>query len=231
MFSPRSRFWLVVCLLLSNLTVGGLGLYVLHSVNQRYAALFAHSVPVVNNLRMLTRELSQVQRLARRIVDPANEPAWQELIPQMDDVSKKARGRALDVSGAELFRDTPHAAGIAALGREYDDRVEKYLALARERKLPEANQFNNEVLRPTYDNFLLKLDEAADFVEAQGNTLRDRYTQDTHFFGRLLLALAGWPLVAAGLALLILGALIAVLLVTIFAPDLSGKKAGPRAGA
>lgn len=228
MSARRFRFWLVISLLVSNLAVGVLSLYFLRSVNERYAALFERSIPVVNNLRTLTRELSFVQRLARRMVDPVNEPAWRELMPQMDDASKKARVHALEISGAELFKDTPHAQAILALGREYDSRVEQYLVMAREGRLPEANQFNNEVLRPTYDNYQLKLDAAADYVESQGNNLRDRYTQDTRFFGGLLLAFAGWPVLAAVLAVLVLGVLIITLLLTIFTPDLGWSKRTPR---
>ena len=71
----RLRFVLILALLASNLLVGVLSLYFLRSMDQRYAALLDRSVPPINNLRTLTRELSIVQRLARRSVDPANETA------------------------------------------------------------------------------------------------------------------------------------------------------------
>jgi hypothetical protein len=224
MFNRRFRFWLVVSLLVSNLAVGILSLYFLRSVNERYAALFERSIPVVNSLRTLTRELSFVQRLARRIIDPDNEPAWKELLPQMEDASRKALVHALDISNAELFRETGHTAAIVAMSREYDARVDEYLALARAGKLAQANQFNNEVLRPTYDNLQLRLDAAADHIEAQGNNLRDRYTQDTRFFGGLLLAFAGWPVLAAALGVFVLTILIVTLLLTIFTPSLGWQK-------
>src|SRR3954466_12780949 len=120
MFTRRVRFWLVVGLLVSNLAVGILSLFFLRSVNQRYALLFERSIPVVNNLRTLTRELGAVQRMARRIVDPDNEPNWKELSPQMDDFSTKARVHALEISNADLFRETPHSGAIADMSREYD---------------------------------------------------------------------------------------------------------------
>ena len=224
MFTRRVRFWLVVGLLVSNLAVGILSLFFLRSVNQRYAVLFERSIPVVNNLRTLTRELGSVQRVARRIVDPDNEPNWKELSPQMDDFSRKARVHALEISNADLFNDTPHSGAIANMSREYDTKVNSFLGLVHAGKLSEANHYNIDTLRPAYDNYQLKLDAAADYVENQGNNLRDRYTQESRFFGGLLLAFAGWPVIAAGIAVLVLALLIVTLLVTIFTPEFGWNK-------
>lgn len=227
MFSRRVRFWLVVGLLVSNLGVGILSLYFLRSVNQRYAILFERSIPVVNNLRTLTRELGVVQRYARRVVDPANEANWAQLPPQMTESSVRARVHAIDISDAELFKETPHAAAIVAMCRDYDNKVKHLLGLIHEGRLTDANAYNVEVLRPTYDNYQLTLDAAADFVQAQGSNLRDRYTQDTRFFGGLLLAFAGWPVIAAAIGVLLLSLLIVTLLVTIFTPELGWHKRVP----
>jgi hypothetical protein len=227
MFTPRIRFWCVVGLLISNLAVGILSLFFLRSVNQRYAMLFGRSIPVVNSLRTLTRELSVVQRLARRLVDPDNETNWKELPPQMDDASSRARAHAVEVSTAELFQGTPHTAAIIAMGRDYDGKVDHFLGLIRAGKLAEANHYNVETLRPAYDNFQLTLDAAADFVESQGANLRDRYTQDSRFFGGVLLAFAGWPLIATVLGVGVLAVLIVTLLLTIFAPDFGWAKRVP----
>ncbi len=224
MFTRRVRFWLVVGLLVSNLAVGILSLFFLRSVNERYALLFERSIPVVNNLRTLTRELGGIQRLARRVVDPSNEPNWKELLPQMNDLSDKAKVHAMDISNAELFKATPHAAAIVTMGQDYDAKVDNFLALVRAGKLSEANHYNIEVLRPGYDNFQTTLDAAADHVESQGNNLRDRYAQDTRFFGGLLLAFAGWPVIAAVIGVVVLSLLIITLLVTILTPEFGGSK-------
>ena len=227
MFTRRVRFWLVVGLLVSNLAVGILSLFFLRSVNQRYAVLFERSIPVVNNLRTLTRELGSVQRMARRITDAEKGPDGKELAPVMDDLSTKARVHALDISNAELFKDTPHAGAISAMSREYDTKIDAFLRLTHAGKLSEANHYNIDTLRPAYDNYQLKLDAAADYVENQGNNLRDRYAQESRFFGGLLLAFAGWPVIAAGIAVLVLSLLIITLLVTIFTPEFGWNKRLP----
>src|SRR6187402_847660 len=148
MFSRRVRFWLVFGLLVSNLAVGVLSLFFLRSVNQRYALLFERSIPVVNDLRTLTRELGMVQRLARRVVDPEREPLWKELPQQMDDGSTRARVHAQDISNAELFKGTPHVDAIAAMCRDYDGKVDHLLGLIHAGKLAEANLYNIGTLLP-----------------------------------------------------------------------------------
>jgi len=223
MLLGRLKFWLVVGLLISNLVVGGLSLYFLHSVSERYEALLDQSMPVLNSLRTLTRELSGVQRIARRAVDPDNEPAWAELLPQMKDASGMARGHASTISAMEPFRDTRHGAAILRISREYDEKVDAFLALARERKLAEANRYNTEVLRACYDNFQLVLDDAADHIQQQGKNLRERYAEDSRLFGSLVLAFASWPVLAAIVAVFVMMMLIVALLVAVFAPGLGWR--------
>lgn len=220
----RLKFWLMIGLLVSNLAVGLLSLYVLRSVNQGYANLLDRSVPTLNALRTLTRELSGVQRLARRIVDPDNERAWAELLPQMRDSSDLAKAHALDLSTAESLAGSPLRGTIERLSKDYDQRVDAFLALAQEKKLDEANRYNNDALRPIYDAYLNALDDAADLVQQQGRNLRDRYAEDSRFFGSLLLAFAGWPLLAGLAAVFIMAVLIVGLLVSVFAPGLMSRR-------
>src|SRR4051812_46598741 len=113
----RLRFVVFLALLASNLLIGVVSLLYLRSMEQRYASLFDQSVPLVNHLRMLTRELGSVQRLARRISDPRNETAWAPLLPQMADGSKRAHTHALEITGMGSLTESPHAALITQTGR------------------------------------------------------------------------------------------------------------------
>src|SRR5882762_4845709 len=119
----RLRFILILALLASNLLVGVFSLFFLRSMEQRYAALFDRSVPLINNLRTLTRELSGVQRLARRISDPKNETAWAALLTQMADASDSAKTHAFEISAMESLKDSRHVTVMARFGREYDEKV------------------------------------------------------------------------------------------------------------
>jgi hypothetical protein len=220
----RLRFVLILALLASNLLVGVLSLLFLRSMEERYAALFDRSVPLINNLRTLTRELGAVQRLARRVSDPKNETAWAALLPQMAEGSKNARTHALEISGMPSLKDSRHVAAMADYGREYDDKVNQFLALARAEKIAEANQFNTDVLRPAYDQFMDVLDDVANYVEREGSDLRDRYAEDSRLFGGFLLAFAGWPLLAAGVIIVVMALLVIGLFVAVFFPKLFATK-------
>jgi hypothetical protein len=220
----RLRFVLILALLASNLLVGVLSLLFLRSMEQRYATLFDRSVPLINNLRTLTRELGAVQRLARRVSDPKNEPAWAALLPQMADGSGSARTHAIEISGMASLKDSRHVAALERFGRTYDEKVGEFLALARAEKIAEANRFNTEVLRPAYDEYMDVLDDVANFVEREGSDLRDRYAEDSRLFGGFLLAFAGWPLLAAGVIIVVMALLVIGLFVAVFFPKLFAPK-------
>jgi hypothetical protein len=220
----RLRFVLILALLASNLLVGVLSLLFLRSMDQRYAALLDRSVMPINSLRTLTRELSSVQRLARRVVDPGAEPTWATLVTQLDDGSNFALAHGMEITRMDLFKDTRHRAIIAKFAKEYDNRVDAFLVLVRAGKYAEATRFNSEELRPYYDNYQLALDAAADYVQRQGNDLRDRYAEDSRLFGGFLLAFAGWPLLAAAVLVIVMGLLVVGLFAAVFFPKLFASK-------
>ncbi|WP_438481600.1 MCP four helix bundle domain-containing protein [Oleiharenicola lentus] len=223
----RLRFVIILALLASNLLVGVLSLYFLRSMEERYTVLFDRSVPLINNLRTLTRELGSVQRLARRISDPQNETDWPALLPQMEQGSRNAKQHVTEISSMELIKDDKHVATMLETGRIYDSRVLEFLALARAKRISEANQHNIDVLRPTYDLYMDSLDNVANYVEREGNDLRARYAQESRWFSGLLLAVAGWPLLAVIVLMIVMGVLVIGLLAAVFFPRLFTAKTVP----
>lgn len=224
----RLRFVLILALLASNLLVGVLSLLFLRSMEQRYATLFDRSVPLINNLRTLTRELGSVQRLARRISDPKNETNWAALLTQMAEGSADAHKHAAEIVVMGSIPDSPHAAVLTRTSREYADKVQQFLALAKAERIAEANQFNIDVLRPTYDQFMDAVDAAGNYVERQGSDLRARYAEDSRLFGGFLLAFAGWPLLAAGVIIVVMALLVIGLFAAVFFPKLFAAKQSAR---
>jgi hypothetical protein len=212
------RYWVIAALLAANLVVGVLSLYFSRAVNARYAALFEDGVPAIYQLRTLTREVTGVQRLARRVITPEHEPAWAELPARMNDAREQLAVRVGDVGAMAIFQRTPHAAAIQAASREYDGEVRRFLAFAGENRLTEAAEFNLLVLRPCHDRFQQVIDHSADFVEAQGRDLRDRYARESRFFGGVSLAFASVPIVALSAGILVMTVLIGLLILVVINP-------------
>lgn len=227
MLHSRFKFWLVVGLLTANLAVGVVSLYFLRAVNERYAVQFERSLPVINSLRTLSREVASVQRMARKIVDAESKTDGGDLFAQMDDLSDSVKAHALEISHRDLLKDTPHALALTAIAREYDDNADKLRVLARDRNLAEARRFHLETLRPCSDKYQHILDEAAADVEQRDQGSRNRYMNDSRFFGGLALAFAGWPVLVAAVAMVALSILVLVLLITVFTPGQSWRKSIP----
>lgn len=213
-----TRFWILAALLTANLVVGVLSLYFIRSVNERYAALFEDGVPAIYNLRTLTREITGVQRLARRITSPEREPRWADLVPEMVEACERLDTRVHDVGTISVLQNTDHPAAIRAVSEEYTTRALRFIQLARERRLVEAMEFNLAMLRPSHDRFQHALDAAADHIEEQGRDLRDRYAKDSRFFGGLSLAFASVPIVAVSVGALVMTALLGLLLLVVLNP-------------
>lgn len=218
MLRSAKRFWILAGLLTANLVVGVLSLYFLRSVNDRYAALFEEGAPVIYNLRTLTREVTAVQRLARRIISPEHEQAWAGLLPQMVTARDQLGTRVRDIGGIPIFVGTPHPTAIETVNREYAALVDEFLQLARDGKLAEATAFNLSTLRPCHDRFQQVLDASADHIETQGRNLRDRYARESRFFGGVSLAFASVPLVAIVAGMLVVTVLIGILLLAVINP-------------
>ncbi len=219
MLSHRFKFWLIVGLLIANLAIGIVSLYFLRSVNARYAGLFEHGIPVINSLRTLAREQTALQRSARLITESQDDAHLNDLVTQMDHAGDRLWVHVTDLSATALLKDTKHAEALRQASQDYETQVDAFLRIAHEQKQAAAARFNNEVLRPAYDRMQLALDEAATYVEQQGSNLRDRYAQESRFFGGLSLAFAGWPVVAVGIMMLVLGVLVFMLFLTIFTPE------------
>lgn len=224
MIFNRLKFILIVALLASNLLVGALSLYYLDSLNERYAALFDRSVPLINSLRTLTRELGAVQRMARRVIDPSNEVAWKDLVQQLDDGSSSAGAHARVLTAMDLFKGTRINASILRSSTEYDERVDAFLVLVRGQKLVESNQYLADALRPAYDRYMLVLDAAAAHVAREGVQQSASYAAESRLFGNFLLAFAGWPLLVGGAIILLAVVVLLFFFASVLLPGYSWRK-------
>lgn len=224
MIFNRLKFILIVALLASNLLVGVLSLYYLNSLNERYAALLDQSVPLINNLRTLTRELGSVQRLARRVVDPTREVAWNDLVRQLDDGNSSAQAHARVLGAMNFFNDTRISANILSCSADYEAKIDIFLDLVRSQKFTEANQYNSDAIRPAYERFMLSLDAAAAHVARQGSLQSANYAEESKVVGNFLLAFAGWPLLAVGALVIVMSILLILFFAAVLLPGITARR-------
>ena len=70
----------------------------------------------------------------------------------------------------------------------------------------------------------MALDTAAAHVARQGADLSASYAADSKLFSGFLLAFAGWPLLAAGIVILVVAFLLVVFVASVLLPGLSWRK-------
>jgi hypothetical protein len=209
--SDRIKFWLLLVLLLSNLTLGAVGLHALRSVERNYTELVSLSIPVVDALRALTRDIGAVQRSSLRLIWVDDQAERQSLLHAIEEVRPM-----IDRSLKQLT--TERSLLSDAERQRIQSEVESYLlaaeAMLRARHLKqdaEASRIHREAMRPSYETAMRAIDDGAALVLHSGNELRARYSSQSDRLAQTIVLLGGWPAALAG-ACLVFGFAIAVIL-------------------
>lgn len=200
--SNRIKFWLLLVLLLSNLTLGAVGLHALRSVERNYTELVTLSIPVVDALRALTRDIGTLQRSSLRLIwvdDPAERQSLLRAIDEVRPAIAKSLGQL--ITERSLLAETDR--------RRIQDEVDSYLlaveAMLRARHLQqdtEASRIHREAMRPSYETAMRAIDDGAALVLQSGNELRAHYSSQSERLAHTIVLLGGWPAALAGAGLL-----------------------------
>lgn len=209
--SNRIKFWLLLLLLFSNLTLGAVGLHALRSVERNYTELVTLSIPVVDALRALTRDIGALQRSSLRLIWVADAAERQTLLQTIEEVRPAIQDSLGQLTkGRSLLGDVER--------RRIQLEVESYLmaaeAMLRARHLgqdTEAGRIHREAMRPTYETAIRAIDDGATLVLQSGSELQARYSSQSERLAHTIVLLGGWPAALAGAALLF-GCAIAILL-------------------
>ncbi len=223
----RISFSLLVLLLVSNLTVGVLSLFFLRSINDRYAALIDKSVPLLNDLRGLTKNISMAQRSTLRAIVAPTPGERTEMLERLRKGIADAEINIDEIQNeADLIENTAQLKTLLAMHRQYIGQVRQFLDLIAGGNLAAADSFNRASLRPTYESYISAVEGAANQVEHLGADLSHRYSADAKYYGNYLMAFAGWPLLAIGVGGTVTLLLLGILLFAIFTPPPPWRKSG-----
>jgi len=191
----------LIALLASNLAIGILSFNFIRQLDDRYGQLLNDSLPLLNQVRSLSWEVTQVQRTISRY-------------PQYDEVGRKdlmARRAWSTVRASELLnqirnRDLP--AGLQEPLAELEADQAAIMAASirwegfiRSGDLLAAQATNLSAVQPAYEAHTKVLEDLATRIENNGTQLNDVYSADASRSGIIVLAMAAWPLIAGALAL------------------------------
>ncbi|MEO8445153.1 MAG: hypothetical protein ABI567_09130 [Gammaproteobacteria bacterium] len=195
----------LVALLASNLVIGVLSFSFIQQLDNRYGQLLNNSLPLLNQVRALSWEVTQVQRSINRY-------------PQFDEAGRKdlmARRARSSVRASELLnlilnRDlsAPLREPLEALEADQAEIMAasaRWEGFIRSGDLLAAQATNLSAVQPAYEAHAKVLEDLAGRIEKNGTAMNDAYSADASRSGIIVLAVAAWPFMA-GLLALALGA-------------------------
>lgn len=205
----------VVLLIGLCLMLGGVCAYLLREMDRRYSELIDQSVPVLNELRLLSKQALSAQRgiLATLVKD--NEPGRDDAIKGIIAAILADRQTRASVLMQPILRDaSKHAAILEQAGEDYDKEGLKVAELLAQGRDAEANKLRHEKARVKLNLYLNCIDAAANYVENTSQRTNDEYSLQVKNNSFLLLGLSGLPLaLAAALILSVVALLLGMWLV------------------
>lgn len=208
---------LVVVLVLSNLGLGLFSVYLLRSIERSYTGVIDRSVPVLADLNDITAAVAGAHRLSGPTA-LLNQPASAR--PAALEKARSARLRQRQLFEALVERGQLDAASpaVAALRRAHDgfgSRMDELLVLVERGDVAGAGRVRDASLLPAFDDYLSALGRVADEVEGVSQRQSSEATERTERMSRVVLGLAGWPVLVL-IALLIVTAVFVLVLMVLF---------------
>jgi hypothetical protein len=204
---------LVVLLTISNVVIGGIGVYLLRQVDNRYSRLVNRAVPSLNHLR----ELMSDTVLAMRRTNPRYFAGTASPHAETIDSIRKTHQKAIDVRGgvlAEHDLEVEHDSvnEIRRTGLAFDAAVREVMEIYASGDLDGGVRVREESLLPAFDQHLAAIATASDSLEKMSLSESKEYSNATNTLSTFVLSVASWPVLM--LALLFLAMAVFVVMVT-----------------
>ena len=202
----------LLIMVVSNLTLGCFSVYLLRTLDAGYSGLLDHSLPLMTGLRQLTKETVSMQRhVLGSLV--AQDPVQRADANAKLKESTEKQHRLLD----NLLRSPEFAArpelsvALRRVAQTYETGLVSFDRELKAGNWKAADQVRNEILRPTIASYLSLIDQAAVAVEASSQSINDEYSDRVRTNSTILLGLASWPLMVAGIITFVVAVIVGVL--------------------
>ena len=194
----------LVVLLASNLVLGVVSFAFIQQIDQRYGQLLDNSLPLLNQVRSLSWEVTQIQRSINRYgqYDAAGRA---ELLARREH----ATVRASELLDLIRNRDLPGAlreplARVEAAQAELTTASTNWEQAIGNGDVALGQSINVTTVQPAYEVHAKELEELATLIEKNGSDMNQLYSADASRSRSIVLAMATWPFMA-GFIVLILG--------------------------
>jgi hypothetical protein len=207
---------LVIALLVSNIGLGVFGFYFLRAVDAKYSTLIKQSVPALNELQTLTAVSVEAMRSTNPDLFGAVDRRAQmfERARLAIERDRSLRDRAL--SREWFFDNTDERANFQNAGETFTRAATAVVAVVNSGDLAAAEREREKRLRPAFERYLATTTHAADKLQAHSLRRSDALTARTSHLSKMLIGLAGWPVMFFCLFLLITGVFIIAVLTKVF---------------
>lgn len=214
--SNRRLKLLVGVLVISNLLLGCLSAYLLRSLDRNYSGLIDRGIPVLQEVRQLTKETVSMQRQALATMVAAEPVARREATQRLQvAIARQKNSLARLLQSDALVARPELSKTLRQSSQSYESDLATFLVHLEAGRRDEADKLRVESLRPSVNSYLDVIDEAAVAVETNGKEMTGLISDRVRTQSTILVGLASWPLLV-GLVIVVLIGLIIGLLVFIY---------------
>jgi len=209
-----------VVLALSNLLLGGVSVYLLRQVDADYSRLIDDSVPLINEIRLMGKDGGNVFRSVIAGLVTSDPRKCAAAVARARTSLELEHAMRQKVQAAKIFSDRPAiAADLRSAGDAFELTVTALLPRVTPENTADAEKESIEKLQWVIDRFATAVQTASEYVEARTKAANDDYTASVRHRTFVVLGLAGWPLLVAGVFLVLTLVVVVFMLVVFRAAD------------
>ena len=226
MLLNRIKTFLLIALVITNISLGISCYSLLQRANSGYGQLIDRSIPIMSDLHEITLTVMRSYRIASQALRTNDSNEQQRLLIEAKALEhKSALVREHFQAAPDLVNGEAIDTQVEMVAKIYHMNLEQYGSLVDAGKLAEAERYRTDVLRSSADDYFETLEKRVADVEKIAGRLRSEIAKSQTHWGRVGLAVGGWPLWAGFLGLIATAIMMIALLVSVFFPHFGKTQA------
>lgn len=190
----RNLKWMVVILLVSNISLGLLSVYLLREMDRRYSTLINHAIPALNDFRELITDTVGAMRMTNPVMFTAQGVSRTDALRNMHAaLTREEKFRAGLLAKPDFADDPGLRAALVKASDAFTGSLAEVARLYEAGEIEEAGRVREARLRPVFDVYMASIAKAADFTEQRSLRTSDAYSARTGSLQTIVLGVASWP--------------------------------------